>query len=77
MLLGEEHDLRNSIMHIGWCKVKGEELFQNVSHELKSAKNGDELPPKCNFCTLEEIAVFRIVHKKSSATQKEITAEIG
>ena len=77
MLLGEEHDLRNRIMHVDWCKVKGEELFQNVSHEVISAKNVDELPPKCNFCTLEEVAVLRIVQKKPSATQKEIAAEIG
>ena len=64
-------------MHVDWCEVKDKELSQNVSHEVKSAKNGDELPPKCNFCTLEEVAVLRIVQKKPSATQKEIAAEIG
>ena len=77
MLLGEEHDLRNRIMHVDWCEVNDNELSQNVSHGVKSAKNGDELPPKCKNCTLEEVAVLRIVQKKPSATQKEIAAEIG
>lgn len=37
----------------------------------------EELPPKCKICTLEEVAVLRIVQKNPSATQKEIAAEIG
>lgn len=45
MLLGEEHDLRNRIMHIDWGKVEGETTPQ-------SAKTNDELPPKCKICTL-------------------------
>ena len=49
-------------------------MSQSVNHEVKSAKNGDELPPKCKNCTLEEVAVLRIVQKKLSATQKEIAA---
>ena len=77
MLLGEEHDLRNRIMHIDWGKVGTKEQFQSASLEVKSAKIGDELPPKCKNCTLEEVAVLRIVQKKPSATQKEIAAEIG
>ena len=43
---------------------------------VKSAKTGDGLPPKCNLCTLEEVAVLRIVQKNPSATQKQIAAEI-
>ena len=70
MLLGEEHDLRNRIMHIDWGKEEGETTPQ-------SAKTNDELPPKCKICTLEEVAVLRIVQKRPSATQKEIAAEIG
>ena len=37
----------------------------------------EELPPKCKNCTLEEVAVLRIVQKTPSATQKEIAAKIG
>jgi len=77
MLLGEEHDLRNRIMHIDWGKVGTKEQFQSASLEVKSAKIGDELPQKCKNCTLEEVAVLRIVQKKPSATQKEIATEIG
>ena len=77
MLLGEEHNFRNRIMHIDWGKVDGETTPQSANHEVKSAKIGEELPPKCNFCTLEEVAVLRIVQKNRYATQKEIAAEIG
>lgn len=35
------------------------------------------MPPKCKNCTLEEVAVLRIVQKNRYATQKEIAAEIG
>ena len=77
MLLGEEYDLRNRIMHIDWEKVGAEEQLQSANHEAKNAKVGDELPPKCKNCTLEEVAVLRIVQKAPSATQKEIAAEIG
>ena len=38
---------------------------------------GDGLFPRCKNCTLEEVAVLRIVQKTPSATQKEIAAEIG
>ena len=77
MLLGEEHDLRNRIMHIDWNKVDGDTLPQSANHEDKSAKVGNELSPKCKNCTLEEVAVLRIVQKTPSATQKEIAAKIG
>ena len=77
MLLGEEHDLKNRIMHVDWGKVDGETTPQSAKHEDKSAKTGDGLPPKCKNCTLEEVAVLRIVQKNRYATQKEIAAEIG
>ena len=77
MLLGEEHNFRNRIMHIDWGKVDGETTPQSANHEVKSAKIGEELPPKCKNCTLEEVAVLRIVQKNRYATQKEIAAEIG
>ena len=77
MLLGEEHDLRNRVMHVDWGKVDGEATPQSANHEVKSAKIGEELSPKCKNCTLEEAAVLRIVQKNRYATQKEIAAEIG
>ena len=77
MLLGEEHDLRNRIMHVDWGKVNDETSVQSANKPAHSAKLGDELPPKCKNCTLEEVAVLRIMHGNPSATQKEIATAIG
>ena len=56
MLLGEEHDLRNRIMHVDWGKIE-EDVLQSASPVVQSAKTGSELPLKCKNCTLEEVAV--------------------
>ena len=64
-------------MHVDWKKVEGETLSQSANYEVQSAKNGKELPPKCKNCTLDEVALLRIVQKTPSATQKEIALEIG
>ena len=64
-------------MHVDWGKVDGAATPQSANHEVKSAKIGEELSPKCKNCTLEEVAVLRIVQKNRYATQKEIAAEIG
>ena len=61
MLLGEEHDLRNRIMHVDWGKVTDDATSQSANKPVLSAKLSDELPPKCKNCTLEEVAVFRIM----------------
>ena len=76
MLLGEQHDLRNRIMHVDWGKVE-ESAVQSAKPDLQSANTSEELPLKCKNCTLEEAAVLRIVQKNPTATQKEIAAEIG
>lgn len=76
MLLGEQHDLRNRIMYVDWGKVE-ESAVQSAKSELQSANISKELPLKCKNCTLEEVAVLRIVQRKPTATQKEIAAEIG
>ena len=99
MLLGEEHDLRNRIMHVDWGKsTEGQSANKPVqlteqreqsearlnsaesrwkSTKGQSAKLSDELPPKCKNCTLEEVAVLRMMHENPSATQKEIATAIG
>ena len=63
-------------MQIDWKKVGADEQSQSANHEAQNAKAGNELPPKCKYYILE-VAVFRIVKKTPSATQKEIAAEIG
>ena len=102
MLLGEDHDLRNRIMHVDWGKATGGDESQSANNGVQlteqreqsearlnsaesrwkstkgqSAKLGDELPPKCKNCTLEEVAVLRMMHGNPSATQKEIATAIG
>ena len=77
MLLGEEHDLRNRIMHVDWGKATDGAESQSANKPVLSAKLSDELPPKCKNCTLEEVAVLRIMHLNPSATQKEIATAIG
>ena len=99
MLLGEDHDLRNRIMHLDWGKsTEGQSANRPVqlteqreqsearlnsaesrwkSTKGQSAKLRDELPPKCKNCTLEEVAVLRMMHGNPSATQKEIATAIG
>ena len=77
MLLGEEHDLRNRIMHVNWEKATDNASVQSANNGVQSAKLGDELPPKCKNCTLEEVAVLRIMHANPTATQKEIATAIG
>ena len=99
MLLGEDHDLRNRIMHLDWGEsTEGQSANKPVqlteqreqsearlnsaesrwkSTKGQSAKLSDELPPKCKNCTLEEVAVLRMMHENPTATQKEIATAIG
>ncbi len=76
MLLGEQHDLRNRIMHVDWDKAE-ESAVHSAKPESQSANTSKELPLKCKNCTLEEAALLRIVQKNPTATQKEIATEIG
>ena len=80
MLLGEKHDLRNRIMHIDWDRQERENNntpSPRADEDAQSAKASEALPPKCKDCTLEEIAVLRIIQQQPAATQKEIATQIG
>lgn len=77
MLLGEKYDFRNRTMHIDWDKSNEKTLSQSANQEFQSAKTDEMLSSKCKNCTLEEVAVLRIVQQKPTATQKEIATEIG
>ena len=88
MLLGETTPLRNREMHLDW---KPEAEAQSANDDSQSAKSeflstnsalrndnsAQILPPKCKNCTLEEIAVLRVIQQNPSATQKFIASEIG
>ena len=80
MLLGETTPLRNREMHLDW---KGETEIQRAKIESKSEegtvqreKSALPLPQKCKNCTLEEIAVLRIIQQEPSAKQTFIAKEI-
>lgn len=88
MLLGETTPLRNREMHLDWKpeadvqsansdsqSTKTE--VQSASSALRNDNSAQILPPKCNNCTLEEIAVLRVIQQNPSATQKYIANEIG
>lgn len=64
-------------MHIDWDKSNEKTLSQSANQEFQSAKTDEMLSSKCKNCTLEEVAVLRIVQQKPTATQKEIATEIG
>ena len=77
MLLGEEHDLRNRIMHIEWDKMYEKGKLQSANDTVQSAKWDENILSKCKNCTLEEMALLRIVQDNPSVTQKEIAAQMG
>ena len=79
-MIGETTPLRNREMHLDW---KPETEVQKFETDVQSAKSGSQsanfalsLPSKCKDCTLEEIAVLRIIQQKPSAGQAFIAKEI-
>ena len=77
MLLGEEYSFRNRELHIKWKEFTEDENAQSTNGTVQSANSALYLLSKSNNCTLEEVAVLRVVLLKPTATQKEIAAEIG
>ncbi len=81
MLLGETTPLRNREMHLDWKPEPDAQSAKVDSQSANSALRNDNsafsLPPKCKNCTLEEIAVLRVIQQNPSATQKFIAIEIG
>lgn len=70
MMLGEQYSFRNRELHVDWDDA-------NQKSSAQSAKPALTLSPKCKNCTLEEVAVLRVVQAKPTVTQKEMAAEIG
>ena len=81
MLLGETTPLRNREMHLDW-KPEARSQSAKISSQsakglVQSANFAQGLPSKCKNCTLEEIAVLRIIQQNPSAQQKIVAKEIG
>ena len=77
MLLGEEYSFRNRELHIDWKEDETNDDVQSAKGAVQSANFALNLPVKCKFCTLEEIAVLRVVQTNPTATQKQMAATIG
>ena len=75
LLLGENNPLLNREMHLDW---KTSDSVSKVQSDVQSAaQSANSLPSKCKNCTLEEVAVLRIILQQPSATQKQIAQAIG
>jgi fido (protein-threonine AMPylation protein) len=62
LLLDTHHELKNRFLHVGF----------------QSAGQGANKPaPKCNICTLEELAILRALDGDPSITQKQLAEKIG
>ena len=70
-------DSRNRELHIDWNEDETNDDVQSAKGAVQSANFALNLHSKCNFCTLEEIAVLRVIRQNPAATQKYIATEIG
>ena len=77
MLLGEEYSFRNRELHIDWKEGETNDDVQSAKGAVQSANFALNLPLKCKSCTLEEIAVLRVVQTNPTATQNQMAATIG
>ena len=78
MLLGETTPLRNREMHLDWKpETNAKNDSESAKEPVQSANFAQGLPPKCKNCTLEEIAVLRVIQQDPSAQQKFVAKEIG
>ena len=64
LLLDAKHELKNRYLHVDYEK-------QDESQSA-TAEN-----PKCNFCTLEELAILRAIAAEPTITQKKLASVIG
>ena len=67
LILGTEYELKNRYMHVDYVNVN----FQSVSPKV-SKSQFDTLE-----CTLEELAILKLLYKNPSIKQKELVAETG
>ncbi|MGN0236924.1 MAG: Fic family protein [Lepagella sp.] len=77
MLLGETCSFLNRELHIDWSEPTTSHSAQSATATSQSAHSALYINPKCKSCTLEEVAVLRIVQDTPTATQKDMAKEIG
>ena len=62
--MGYQNELKNRFIHVDYKEQSA----------IQSAMKND---PKCNNCTLEELAILKEILKNPSITQKELAGIIG
>ena len=70
LLMGTAYELKNRYMHVDY-KEQGNNAFQSANDEISKCKN-------CTLeCTLEELAILKIIAENPSVTQKELAYKLG
>lgn len=67
LILGTEYELKNRYMHVDYM----DETFQSVNSKIPKVQIGTL------ECTLEELAVLKLIYRNPSIKQKELVAETG
>ena len=65
--MGYQNELKNRFIHVDYKEQSA----------IQSAKSAIEKVPKCNNCTLEELAILKELLNNPSITQKELAGIIG
>lgn len=71
LLLGTNYKLKNRYMHVDFKEKCYEKEVQSINFELPKVQN-DTLE-----CTLEDIAILKLIAEKPSITQKELAMQTG
>lgn len=67
LLLHRNHELKNRYLHI---EYQGEAPDQSAAQSAKC-------DPKCNFCTLDELAILQQIKENPRITQKALAERVG
>ncbi len=73
----KHHEKRRICGPIEWKKTQHITEIQSANNTVQSAKTEENLLSKCKNCTLEEMALLRIVQNNPFVTQKEMAAQMG
>lgn len=71
LLLGTDYELKNRYMHVDYVQTRREEENQSVISKVPKVQN-DTLE-----CTLEEIAVLKLMKENPTITQKALLRKTG
>lgn len=64
--MGTNYELKNRYIHVDYANQESR-LVQRANLEIS----------KCNYCTLEELAILKLILKNPNITQKELADNLG